>query len=118
MLEALLDTAGGALSQSVRRVLAIGEALPPALAQRFRSLHPDVDLVNLYGPTEAAVSVTAHAVTGDDTDSVPIGRPEWNTRVHVLDGRLRPVPVGVAGDLYQASAPLARGYAGRPDRAP
>ncbi|MGN0123014.1 MAG: amino acid adenylation domain-containing protein, partial [Rhodococcus sp. (in: high G+C Gram-positive bacteria)] len=115
MLEALLDPAVGELSPSLRRILAIGEALPPGLAQRFRSLHPDVDLVNLYGPTEAAVSVTAHAVTGDDTDSVPIGRPEWNTRVHVLDGRLRPVPVGVTGELYLAGAQLARGYAGRPD---
>ncbi len=69
-------------------------------------------LHNLYGPTEAAVDVTFHEVTGADTVGVPIGAPVWNTRVFVLDGRLRPVPVGVAGELYLGGVQLARGYRG------
>nr|WP_228823415.1 non-ribosomal peptide synthetase [Nocardia blacklockiae] len=104
-----------ALWKSLRRVLAIGEALPGALAQRFRSAHPDVDLFNLYGPTEAAVSITSHRVTAADQVSVPIGAPEWNSQVYVLDSRLHPVPVGVSGELYLAGAQLARGYFARPD---
>ncbi|WP_425303059.1 amino acid adenylation domain-containing protein, partial [Nocardia wallacei] len=103
------------LWKSLRRVLAIGEALPGALAQRFRSAHPDVDLFNLYGPTEAAVSITNHRVTAADQVSVPIGAPEWNSQVYVLDSRLHPVPVGVSGELYLAGAQLARGYFGRAD---
>ncbi|MGW0042828.1 non-ribosomal peptide synthase/polyketide synthase [Rhodococcus sp. NPDC003348] len=105
---------GAALSSSLRRVLAIGEALPAASAQDFRAVNCG-RLFNLYGPTEAAVSVTAHEVTDADVVSVPIGVPEWNTRVHVLDDRLNVVPVGVAGELYLAGTQLARGYHGRAD---
>ncbi|MFD6463595.1 non-ribosomal peptide synthetase, partial [Streptomyces roseolus] len=113
MLEALL-TAGG-LPDSLWRVLAIGEALPAGLAQRFRAELPRVELFNLYGPTEAAVSITTHRVTGADQSSVPIGVGQWNSQVYVLDGRLHPVPAGVAGELYLAGVQLARGYVGRPD---
>ncbi|MFE3188837.1 amino acid adenylation domain-containing protein [Nocardia sp. NPDC059240] len=115
MLDALMVESGGALTDSLRRVLAIGEALPAAVAQRFRTENPDTALFNLYGPTEAAVSITSHAVTEADRLSVPIGAPEWNSRVYVLDARLRPVPVGVSGELYLAGAQLARGYFARPD---
>ncbi|WP_253277343.1 non-ribosomal peptide synthase/polyketide synthase [Rhodococcus sp. RD6.2] len=105
---------GAALSDSLRRVLAIGEALPAATAQAFRAAN-SARLVNLYGPTEAAVSATSHEASDADTASVPIGQPEWNTRVYVLDRRLNVVPIGVAGELYLAGAQLARGYHGRAD---
>src|SRR5690606_23532819 len=85
-----------------------------ATAQRFRAANSGT-LVNLYGPTEAAVSITSHKVDEHDTASVSIGAPEWNSRVYVLDARLRPVPVGVAGELYLAGEQLARGYFARPD---
>ncbi|WP_194819698.1 non-ribosomal peptide synthetase [Nocardia sp. XZ_19_385] len=113
MLDALLSAGG--LPDSLWRVLAIGEALPGVLAQRFRGELPRVELFNLYGPTEAAVSITSHRVTDADAVSVSIGAPEWNSQVYVLDARLRPVPVGVSGELYLAGAQLARGYFGRPD---
>ncbi|NUS45898.1 MAG: amino acid adenylation domain-containing protein, partial [Mycobacteriaceae bacterium] len=75
----------------------------------------NVAVHNLYGPTEAAVDVTYHEVVDADTVSVPIGRPVWNTRVYVLDQRLRPVGPGVPGELYLAGAQLAYGYVGRSD---
>ncbi|WSG58687.1 amino acid adenylation domain-containing protein [Nocardia sp. NBC_01730] len=100
---------------SLWRVLAIGEALPGPLAQRFLREYPRTELFNLYGPTEAAVSITSHQVTEADQASVSIGAPEWNSRVFVLDARLRPVPVGVSGELYLAGAQLARGYFDRAD---
>ncbi|WP_171169269.1 non-ribosomal peptide synthetase [Streptomyces sp. I05A-00742] len=97
----------------VRRVFCSGEALPPAAVDRFAALWPHIELHNLYGPTEAAVDVTHHR-TEPGADTVPIGRPVWNTRLHVLDAALRPVPVGVPGELYLAGVQLARGYLNRP----
>ncbi|WP_181774388.1 non-ribosomal peptide synthase/polyketide synthase [Amycolatopsis pittospori] len=100
-------------ARSLRRVFAGGEALPGEISARWRSL-VGVPLYNLYGPTEAAVDATFFDATGSDGITVPIGRPVWNMRTHVLDGYLRPVPDGVAGELYLAGVQLARGYHGRP----
>ncbi|MFE1593318.1 amino acid adenylation domain-containing protein [Nocardia sp. NPDC058705] len=113
MLDALLTTDAAGLA-GLRRVLAIGEALPATVAQRLRTRCPELALYNLYGPTEAAVSITSHRVTAADTGSVSIGTPEWNSRVYVLDSRLNPVPDGVSGELYLSGAQLARGYHGLP----
>ncbi|MEU5844582.1 amino acid adenylation domain-containing protein, partial [Rhodococcus sp. NPDC047139] len=101
---------------TLRDVFVIGEALPPETVRAF-ARKSSAPLHNLYGPTEAAVSITYREVTesGSDLRSVPIGLPQWNSRVLVLDGRLRPVPVGVAGELYLAGVQLARGYHGRVD---
>ncbi|MBF4481066.1 non-ribosomal peptide synthase/polyketide synthase [Rhodococcus rhodochrous] len=114
MLSMLMTVAAGPVAPSLRRILAIGEALPAAVAQQFRA-DDTATLYNLYGPTEAAVSVTVHEVDDADRTVVPIGVPEWNTAVYVLDDRLRPVAPGVAGELYLAGAQLARGYHDRPD---
>uniref|UniRef100_A0AAU1ZUG3 Non-ribosomal peptide synthase/polyketide synthase n=1 Tax=Streptomyces sp. NBC_00093 TaxID=2975649 RepID=A0AAU1ZUG3_9ACTN len=112
MLQLFLEEPSAAGCLGLRRVMCSGEALPDELAQRFRAVLP-AELHNLYGPTEASVDVTAGQVT-EATDRVSIGRPVWNTRTYVLDGALRPVPPGVAGELYLAGVQLARGYLGRP----
>ncbi|MDO1482185.1 amino acid adenylation domain-containing protein [Rhodococcus ruber] len=115
MLAAFVGAGVAGRCRSLRRVFASGEALSPQVAGKLRQELPQVRMHNLYGPTEAAVDVTFHEVTDADAASVPIGRPLWNTRVYVLDARLRPVPVGVPGELYLAGVQLARGYIGRPD---
>ncbi|WP_280482871.1 non-ribosomal peptide synthetase, partial [Nocardia cyriacigeorgica] len=114
MLAVFVADAAAAQCASLRMVFASGEALSPKPAHRLREL-TGAALHNLYGPTEAAVDVTFHEVTDADTDTVPIGAPVYNTQVYVLDARLRPVPVGVAGELYLAGTQLARGYVARPD---
>ncbi|WP_374229942.1 amino acid adenylation domain-containing protein, partial [Rhodococcus sp. F64268] len=97
----------------LRLVFVIGEALPPETVAAFHRLGTTAAVQNLYGPTEAAVSVTYQAA--DATGVVPIGLPEWNVRVYVLDARLQPVPLGTPGELYLAGVQLARGYVRRPD---
>jgi amino acid adenylation domain-containing protein len=93
------------------KVLCGGEALPEDLADQLRSRCGE--LWNLYGPTETTVWSTC----ADLTHGGPVhaGRPIANTRVYVLDRSLRPVPIGVSGDLYLGGAGLARGYRGRPE---
>ncbi|WP_442972049.1 amino acid adenylation domain-containing protein [Rhodococcus sp. P1Y] len=115
VLGAVVAASGGSLPVSVRRVLAIGEALPVSTAESVLRGGGEVRLDNVYGPTEAAVSVTSNRVVLPLGSSVPIGRPEWNSRVFVLDSRLHRVPVGVVGELYLAGVQLARGYQGRVD---
>ncbi|WP_181799049.1 non-ribosomal peptide synthase/polyketide synthase [Kitasatospora acidiphila] len=101
------------------RLMVGGEAVRGAQLDEWRRRNPGVAVVNHYGPTEATVGCTDFLFEPDadgsaDTSLVPIGRPMWNTRAYVLDAALRPLPVGVAGELYIAGAQLARGYLGRP----
>ncbi|MGW6010603.1 amino acid adenylation domain-containing protein [Streptomyces sp. NPDC055210] len=112
MLQLFLEEPAAAGCAGLRKVMCSGEALPAPLAHRFHRTLASTELHNLYGPTEASVDVTAAQVHPGAT-SVPIGRPVWNTRVYVLDAALRPVPPGVAGELYLAGAQLARGYLDR-----
>jgi enterobactin synthetase component F len=116
MLALFVDEPEAARCTALRRVVCSGEALPGELRDRLLDLLPGGELHNLYGPTEAAVDVTHWDCTGDAAGAgVPIGRPVWNTRTHVLDARRRPVPIGATGELHLAGVQLADGYLGRPD---
>lgn len=98
-----------------RRVFCSGEALAPALRDRFHLLLRS-ELHNLYGPTEAAVDVSYWEASRDDASApVPIGWPVWNTSLFIVDDRMRLVAPGVEGELYIGGTQLAHGYAGRPD---
>ncbi|MFH8619267.1 amino acid adenylation domain-containing protein [Streptomyces sp. NPDC017979] len=94
-------------------VALAGEALSAHTLKEIRAAVPGARVANVYGPTEATVYTTAWFPDGADTAAPPVGRPVRNTRVHVLDAHLQPVPPGVTGELYVAGAGLARGYAGR-----
>ncbi len=72
---------------------------------------------NAYGPTEASVCVSTYAVTPQDAlrTQIPIGKPIANTRLYVLDADLKPVPIGVAGELCISGIGVAKGYLNRPE---
>ncbi|MFI6775436.1 amino acid adenylation domain-containing protein [Nocardia sp. NPDC050412] len=99
---------------TLRDIFVIGEALPPETVTALGAVS-DAAVHNLYGPTEATVSITAWRASASEQTTVPIGLPQWNSQVYVLDSRLRPVPAGAVGELYLAGVQLARGYVARPD---
>jgi amino acid adenylation domain-containing protein len=116
MLQLFLDQDGLEECRSLRQVMASGEALPAELARRFFARLPAAELHNLYGPTEAAIDVSAWRCTAAGLrEPLPIGRPIANLRLAVLDRALRPVPLGVVGELAIGGVGLARGYWRRPD---
>lgn len=103
--------------KTVKRVVCSGEALSISLVNQFKDLCPNTLLENLYGPTEAAIDVTMfHCNTlSENAEIVPIGTPIDNTQIYILDEQLKPVPVGVIGELYIAGVNLATGYWNKPD---
>ncbi|MFC3573272.1 amino acid adenylation domain-containing protein, partial [Streptomyces yaanensis] len=120
-LARVLGGAGGGLA-GVGRVVLAGEGLSAGVLGAVREALPGASVANIYGPTEATVYATAWFGDGDcDGDAQvreagwvpPIGRPIGGVRAYVLDDRLAPVPVGVAGELYIAGSGVARGYLGR-----
>ncbi|WP_345624567.1 amino acid adenylation domain-containing protein [Streptomyces ziwulingensis] len=96
-------------------VVTGGERVLASTIRRAVRECPATTFVNVYGPTETTVAATCQTLTADTSigADVPIGRPTDNTRVHVLDAALQPVPPGCTGELYVSGTGLARGYLGK-----
>ncbi|HEU0076493.1 MAG TPA: amino acid adenylation domain-containing protein, partial [Longimicrobiaceae bacterium] len=113
------DGGTAALPDGMRLVIAGGERMPPAAAERWtRGPLGAVRLLNAYGPTEATVTATLFEVPREPAGAgarVPIGRALPGRSARVLDAEMQPVPAGVAGELYLGGAGVARGYLGRPE---
>ncbi|HEY0606762.1 MAG TPA: amino acid adenylation domain-containing protein, partial [Herpetosiphonaceae bacterium] len=102
---------------ALRCVIVAGEACPRELIERHRQELAHTALFNEYGPTEGTVWCTVYDCGGAEVPQpVPIGRPIPNAQIYVLDAQLRPVPIGVPGELYLGGDQVARGYHRRPDR--
>ncbi|PNQ83109.1 non-ribosomal peptide synthetase, partial [Paenibacillus sp. F4] len=101
----------------IRNVIFGGEALSPLLLKGFKTKYPETKLINMYGITETTVHVTYKEITWVEMEAAKsnIGKPIPTLSVYVLDENRRPVPIGVAGEMYVAGEGLARGYLNRPD---
>jgi len=111
MVASHLEMFGG-----LRHVITGGDVASPEHVQQLMKTHPHLRFTNGYGPTENTTFTTCWtSESPPERGPVPIGRAISGTRVLVLDPELKPVPVGVCGELYAAGEGLARGYLGRPD---
>lgn len=90
-----------------------GEALPPAVVDQVRPVLRG-RLLNMYGPTETTIWSTVSPIERAG-EPITIGRPIANTDVHIVDRALRPLPVGVAGELVIGGEGVVRGYLDRPE---
>jgi amino acid adenylation domain-containing protein len=114
-LSRFLEAAAGLPGLKLRVACCGGEVLAPALAKNF-IVQTGAQLFNVYGPTEASIFATAWKCGALYRDTpLPIGRAIDDTRIYVLDAKLRPMPMGIPGEIYIGGDTLARGYLNRPE---
>lgn len=106
-----------ARNSNIKRFIVGGEELTRSVAAEIQLLFgDDIEIYNEYGPTEATVGCMIHQFDpADKALAVPIGIPAANTRIYLLDDSLKPVPIGVKGELYISGEGVARGYLHSPE---
>jgi amino acid adenylation domain-containing protein/non-ribosomal peptide synthase protein (TIGR01720 family)/FkbM family methyltransferase len=95
-----------------------GEASSREWIEQIQRLRPECAILNHYGPTETTVGVLTWPVPRSELPQrphIPTGFPLPGAQVLILDARMQPVPVGIAGELYIGGAGVARGYLGHPE---
>ena len=106
----------------LRVLLTGGEKASPDHFELVRTACPALDLVHVYGPTENTTFSTFYRVVpgweaAGCKDAVPIGAPIANSTAYILDAGLRPLPLGVPGEICTGGDGVARGYLGNPPAA-
>lgn len=100
---------------SLRFISVSGEPLSRELCQLFFTLLPDKKLINIYGSSEVAADVLFYEMTSvPNWASIPLGKPLSNTKIHILDETLEPLPIGVIGEIYVEGFSVAQGYINNP----
>lgn len=94
---------------ALQTIISAGEACSPDIIKHWARKR---QFCNAYGPTEATVCSTIAQISNEN--DLSIGRPIFNTQIYILDSYLKPVPIGIPGELYIAGDGLARGYLNQP----
>ncbi len=124
VLRALIDHLGQQAAPEralpdLRCMMCTGEALPSELVDRWLTLYPEIPIANTYGPTETSDDVTLLVLREPVAHRfavAPIGQPLPNVPILVLDRDLRPVPVGVPGEICIAGVAVGEGYWRQPEK--
>ena len=108
-----------AVFDSLRLLLTGGEVVPLKAVQSVLERNQNIEVLNVYGPTENTTYTTIYSAKGkipEGLTSLPVGTPVSNTQVYIVDESLRPLPIGVPGELMTSGEGLARGYLNSPER--
>lgn len=118
MIRIMLDCAVSPAQLSLRHVVSTGEALDPALANKWFATYPDLPLINLYGPAECSDDVSVHVLTGpvDPNRPVPIGRSFAGAVLRLVDDAGAEVGSDQTGQLQVCGDVVGRGYRNDPER--
>ena len=103
--------------ETIRKVLFGGERVSLEHSKKALNYLGKNRVIHVYGPTETTVYATYYSIDSIDEDlgTVPIGKPISNTTLNILDAAMKPVPIGIAGEIYVGGDGLARGYLNRPE---
>jgi amino acid adenylation domain-containing protein/non-ribosomal peptide synthase protein (TIGR01720 family) len=119
MFNAFVDTISAeniASLWSLKYIFLAGEALPPQLVNKFKTLNREVKLENIYGPTEATVYAAKYSLQDwNGRYNIPIGKPLRNMKLYILDHQGNLQAIGVPGELYISGIGVARGYLNNPE---
>ena len=101
---------------SLKNVILSGESLPAKAVNDFsEACSGRIKVHNLYGPAECAIDVTSYDCKEKEADPIPIGKPIANTQIYIVDKYMKPVPIGVTGELCIAGDNVGQGYLNRPE---
>lgn len=99
----------------LQTLLVGGETLSVPQINLVLRDNPGLILMNVYGPTENTTFSTTYRIEGEQSGSVPIGRPISNSTAYVTDHAMKLLPIGAWGELLVGGEGVARGYLNRPD---
>ncbi|WP_224248819.1 non-ribosomal peptide synthetase [Hyalangium gracile] len=112
----LVEAAPHGKMRSLEVAIVAGETTPHELINTHLERFPQAGLFTEYGATESSVYTTIYRYEpGGLRGRVPVGRPVENNEIYVLDAGMRPVPIGVKGEIYLGGPGVARGYYRRPE---
>ncbi len=111
LYDAMLQEVPQTWLEPLRVVITAGESLPVGVVHRHHERIEQATLYNEYGPTEGTVWAAVYRTNGTEQGArVPIGKPIANSSLYVLDHDMRPVPVGMVGEICIGGAGVAKGY--------
>lgn len=97
----------------VKNMVFGGEPLPEKFVKDLKSLSDDITIYNIYGPSE--ITILSNVQNLDGESEITVGPPIMNTKIYILDTNMKPVPIGVTGEIYISGIQVGLGYIGKPE---